>query len=63
MEHDKFGDEAACVIVDSSGKLVAEDIWNGFDKDTVEMILAEQNQSDTPLISPAAERPCFRSKP
>ena len=37
MEHDKFGDEAACVIVDSSGKLVAEDIWNGFDKDTVEM--------------------------
>ena len=51
MEHDKFGDEAACVIVDSSGKLVAEDIWNGFDKDTVEMILAEQNQSDTPLIS------------
>ena len=51
MEHDKFGDEAACVIVDSSGKLVAEDIWNGFDKDTVEMILAEQKQSDTPLIS------------
>lgn len=51
MEHDKFGDEAACIIVDSSGKLVAEDIWNGFDKDTVEMILADQNQSDTPLIS------------
>ena len=51
MEHDKFGDEAACVIVDSSGKLVAEDIWNGFDKDTVEMILAEQNPAVTPLIS------------
>ena len=49
MEHDKFGDEAACIIVDSSGKLVAEDIWNGFDRDTVEMILSEQKESDVLL--------------
>lgn len=49
MEHDKFGNEAACIIVDSSGKLVAEDIWNGFDRDTVEMILSEQKESDVLL--------------
>ena len=49
MEHNKFGDEAACIIVDSSGKLVAEDIWNGFDRDTVEMILSEQKESDVLL--------------
>ena len=49
MEHDKFGDEAACIIVDSSGKLVAEDIWNGFDRDTVEMIFSEQKESDVLL--------------
>ena len=49
LEHDKFGDEAACIIVDSSGKLVAEDIWNGFDRDTVEMILSDQKESDVLL--------------
>lgn len=31
LEHDKYGDEAACVIVDEAGKLVLEDVWNGFD--------------------------------
>ena len=49
LEHDKFGDKAACIIVDSSGKLVAEDIWNGFDRDTVEMILSDQKESDVLL--------------
>lgn len=31
LEHEEYGDEAACVIVDESGKLVMDDIWNGFD--------------------------------
>ena len=29
MEHDEYGDEAAAIIVDSQGKLILEDIWNG----------------------------------
>ena len=31
LEHEKYGDEAACVIVDSEGNLVMEDVWNGFE--------------------------------
>lgn len=31
MEHDEYGDEAACIVVNESGELVAEDLWNGFD--------------------------------
>ena len=31
LEHEKYGDEAACVIVDSKGNLILEDVNNGFD--------------------------------
>lgn len=31
LEHEKYGDEAACVIVDGEGNLVLEDVWNGFE--------------------------------
>ncbi|WRS29019.1 hypothetical protein U6B65_14775 (plasmid) [Oscillospiraceae bacterium MB08-C2-2] len=31
MEHEKYGDEAACIILDSKGHLVLEDVFNGFD--------------------------------
>ena len=31
LEHEEHGDEAACVIVDGDGKLVLDDVWNGFD--------------------------------
>lgn len=31
MEHEDYGDEAACVILDEDGALVMEDVWNGFD--------------------------------
>lgn len=31
MEHEEYGDEAACVIVDEDGTLVLEDVWNGYD--------------------------------
>lgn len=31
LEHDTFGDEAAAVCIREDGKLILEDIWNGFD--------------------------------
>lgn len=31
MEHETYGDEAACVIVDKQGALVLDDVYNGFD--------------------------------
>lgn len=31
LEHEKYGDEAACVIVDENGKLLLDDVYNGFD--------------------------------
>lgn len=33
LEHEEYGDEAACVAANEQGKLVAEDLWNGFDED------------------------------
>lgn len=47
MEHDEYGDETACVIVDSNGKLLAEDVWNGFDQEVLNMIAAEQGISQS----------------
>lgn len=32
MEHDEYGDEAACIAVNAEGRLVAEDLFNGFDE-------------------------------
>jgi hypothetical protein len=31
LEHEQYGDEAACVIVDDEGNLVLDDVWNGFE--------------------------------
>lgn len=31
LEHEKYGDETACVIIDDNNDLVLEDVWNGFD--------------------------------
>lgn len=31
LEHEEYGDEAAGVIVTEDGKLVLDDVWNGFD--------------------------------
>ena len=45
-EHEEYGDEAACVAVNEQGKLVAEDLWNGFDEDfqdAVKEYFAEKN--------------------
>lgn len=42
MEHDEFSSEVAAVIVDGTGKVVAEDIWNGFSPEILAMIADEQ---------------------
>lgn len=31
LEHETYGDEAACIIVDEDGKMVLDDVWNGFE--------------------------------
>lgn len=46
LEHEEYGDEAACIAVNEQGKLVAEDLWNGFDEDfqdAVKEYFAEKN--------------------
>lgn len=32
LEHETHGDEAASVIIDSKGKLLLEDVWNGLEE-------------------------------
>lgn len=60
LEHEEYGDEAACVAVNERGKLVAEDLWNGFDEDfqnAVKEYFAEKHpafQKEEPAV-PAAE--------
>ncbi len=31
LEHEEYGDEVPCVIVSEDGKLLAEDVYNGFE--------------------------------
>lgn len=31
LEHESYGDEAACLIVTDEGGIVLDDVWNGFD--------------------------------
>ena len=38
LEHEEHGDMAACVAVNEQGKLVAEELWNGFDEDFQEAV-------------------------
>ena len=38
LEHEEHGDMAACVAVNEQGKLVAKDLWNGFDEDFQEAV-------------------------
>lgn len=41
MEHDTYGDEAACVIVDCQGKLSLANVYDGFDEHTVDLLRQE----------------------
>ena len=51
LEHEEHGDGAACVIVDGDGKLVLDDVWNGFDdlKEHFESRAAEEQRIDEPV--------------
>ena len=31
LEHEEYGDEAPCLLVTPNGRLLVEDVWNGFD--------------------------------
>ena len=31
LEHEYYGDEAACLIIDEDYNIVMDDVWNGFD--------------------------------
>ena len=41
MEHDTYGDEAACIIVDNYGKLAISDVYDGFDEHIVDLLRQE----------------------
>lgn len=41
MEHDTYGDETACLVVDEKGRLSVSDVYNGFDEHTVSMLRQE----------------------
>lgn len=41
MEHETYGDEAANIVVDSGGKLVLDDVFDGFDEHTTELLKQE----------------------
>lgn len=51
LEHEEHGDGAACVIVDGDGKLVLDDVGNGFDdlKEHFESRAAEEQRIDEPV--------------
>lgn len=51
LEHEEHGDSAACVIVGGDGKLMLDDVWNGFDdlKEHFESIVAEEQRIDEPI--------------
>lgn len=48
MEHDEFNSEVAAVIVDGTGKIVTEDVWNGFSPEILAMIIEEQGLISAP---------------
>lgn len=31
LEHETYGDEAACLIVNEKLEVILDDVWNGFD--------------------------------
>lgn len=51
MEHDEFTSEVAAVIVDGTGKVVAEDVWNGFSSEILAMIAEEQGLVPPQFVS------------
>lgn len=31
LEHETYGDEAACLVVDQNANVLLDDVWNGFE--------------------------------
>jgi hypothetical protein len=31
LEHEEYGSDTACLVVDSDYKIILDDVWNGFD--------------------------------
>lgn len=54
-EHEQYGDETACVIIDGQYNLIMDDIWNGFD-DYEEEIQWEQYKKDYMSVQVTRER-------
>lgn len=46
MEHDEYGDEAACIIVDSTGLLLLEDCYDGLSEETLDQVKHELDVND-----------------
>lgn len=44
LEHETYGDEVPCVIVDKDGETLLEEVWNGME-DFFEHIMAEVSKS------------------
>ena len=50
----RYGDEAACIIVDERGKLVLDDVYNGFDDETLRLLdleVKEVSEMPDPALS------------
>lgn len=41
LEHDTYGDDAACIIVDSRGQLSLSNVYDGFDAHTIDLLRQE----------------------
>lgn len=48
MEHDTFGDETACLVVDQNGRLVIDQVYDGFDD--YAMYLLKQEVTPVPTM-------------
>ncbi len=57
LEHEEHGDEAACVIVDSEGNLILDDVWNGLDdlQDYFDSLDVISDTTKEPLPKPPVE--------
>ena len=62
LEHEEHGDMAACVAVNEQGKLVAEELWNGFDErfsgSSAEILLKMEYAEKEDVVSEIIERLC-----
>lgn len=55
LEHERYGDEAAGIIIDEDGKLIAEECWNGFndyEEQTIGSLEENQMRKITTLTTP-----------